>query len=571
MSGMTDGRQNPAAGTTYPGTAAELLTAISLPPEDTASIPAAAGSSGPPPVVFLNKSIRTGEATAGPGLTGILAELFGPKLFGMYRNNNESTATDRSGQGPSLTDGKGKLFGMYRNGYESTAANRSGQGPNLTDGKGKLFGMYRNGNESTAANRSGQGSNLTDRKGNGLSANSNRKAVTMSSTESEKAGRQANQVGVAGVVGKVGAMTAAAGAVRVRAVLAGAGAATGTATNDNQESQAMILSIQRGTLMMARKVYTYSMLRLFPGALAMLMAMVVLTASPAIAGGGAEHKFFTTPQQAAAAMITAVQEDNDEELLDILGPGSEDLVFSDDKVADQNGRAHFLKACEEKNSLVQEAEDRMVLLVGDKDYPFLIPIVRQGNVWLFDTQAGMEEILNRRIGRNELHTIEVMQAYTDAQREYICTNRNDGSQGFAQKFASSEGKKDGLYWQAEEGEAESPFGPLVARATEEGYESGLDQNPPEPFYGYYFKILKGQGEHADGGAYEYLSDGKMVLGFALVAYPAEYGASGIMTFIINQEGVIYEKDLGGDMVAATAMTTFDPDDTWRKYEEPAEQ
>ncbi len=347
---------------------------------------------------------------------------------------------------------------------------------------------------------------------------------------------------------------------------------TGAATGSEPENPAMILFIQRGTQMIVRKAYKYKMLRLFPGAMAMFIAMAVLAASTVMADGLAGQKSFASAQLAVAALVAAVQDNNDAELLAILGPGSEDLISSGDKVADQNGRARFLKGYEEKNSLEQEGEGRMVLLVGGKDYPFPIPIVGQGEAWLFDTQAGMEEILNRRIGRNELHTIEVMHAYTDAQREYACMKRNGASPEFAQKFASSEGKKDGLYWEAEDGEEENPFGPLIARATKEGYTGGLDEDPPEPFHGYYFKILKAQGEHANGGAFDYVADGKMVLGFALVAYPAKYGASGIMTFIVNQEGVIYEKDMGEDTAtAAIAMTIFDPDGTWRKYEEPAEQ
>ena len=323
---------------------------------------------------------------------------------------------------------------------------------------------------------------------------------------------------------------------------------------------------------MVRKAYKYRMLRLFPPAPAILIAMVALTASPAMAWGPAGQKSFVSPQQAVAAMVAAVQDNNDVQLLAILGPGSEELISSGDRVADQKGRTRFLTAYEEKKSLEQDDEGRAVLLVGGKDYPFPIPIVRQGDAWLFDTQAGMEEILNRRIGRNELHTIEVIHVYTDAQREYACMKRNRCRLEFAQKFASNKGKKDGLYWEAVEGEEESPLGPLIARATEEGYAGGLDEDPPEPFHGYYFKILKAQGEHAKGGAYDYVVDGKMVLGFALVAYPAKYGASGVMTFILNQEGVIYEKDLGEDTAsAAAAMTTFDPNDTWKIYKEDADQ
>ena len=321
--------------------------------------------------------------------------------------------------------------------------------------------------------------------------------------------------------------------------------------------------------MMAIKKYKNSILRRFPETMSMFVAMVFLTASPARAGEPTEQRGFLAPQQAVAALIAAVKDANETELLAILGPDSEDLVSSGDKVADQNGRTRFLQAFEEKNSLEQAAEGRVLLIVGGRDYPFPIPIVREGNLWRFDTPAGVEEILNRRIGRNELRTIEAMRAYADAQREFAC-RKDTGISAFAQTFVSSEGKKDGLYWDAAPGDQESPFGPLIARATREGYSNGFDQEDPEPFHGYYFKILKAQGEHASGGAFDYVADGRMVLGFALVAYPAKYRVSGVMTFIVNQEGVIYEKDLGEDTVTeATAMTIFDPDDSWRPHIEPA--
>lgn len=320
---------------------------------------------------------------------------------------------------------------------------------------------------------------------------------------------------------------------------------------------------------MVRKTYEPRMWGMFPGPMAILIALMLLTVSAAMAEEPAGQKSFASPQQAVDALVAAVRDNNDAALLAILGSGSEDLISSGDEVADQNGRARFLKSYEEKNSITQERKDRAVLLVGGKDYPFPIPLVRQGTAWLFDTQAGKEEILNRRIGRNELHTIEVMHAYTEAQREYACTKRNGEGAEFAQKFTSSEGKKDGLYWPTAEGEEESPFGPLIAKATEEGYTSGLAEVPTEPFHGYYFKILKAQGGHATGGPFDYVANGKMVLGFALVAYPAKYGVSGIMTFIVNQEGVIYEKDLGEKTAEAAAMTDFDPDSTWRRHREPA--
>jgi hypothetical protein len=319
--------------------------------------------------------------------------------------------------------------------------------------------------------------------------------------------------------------------------------------------------------MIGRQASLFKTLQFFPSVAVLLMLMI----APALAGESAGQKRFASPQQAADALAAATRDNDDAELLALFGPDAEDLVSSGDPVADQYGRSRFLQAYTEKHRLETAAEGKVVLFVGSKDYPFPIPVVARGDAWFFDTEAGKEEILNRRIGRNELHTLEVMQAYTDAQREYACMKLNGGTQEFAQKLSSSQGKKDGLYWPAAEGEKESPFGPLIARAIAKGYEGVLEKDPPEPFQGYYYKILKGQGPHADGGAFEYVADGKMVLGFALVAYPARYGASGIMTFTVNQAGVIYEKDLGeGTAEDAGAMTVFDPDETWARHEKSTE-
>jgi len=314
------------------------------------------------------------------------------------------------------------------------------------------------------------------------------------------------------------------------------------------------------------------MVRPLPAAVAVFIVMLLLSVAVAAMPAASGQKTFASPQDALDGLIAAVQNNNDAELLAIFGPDSDDLISSGDRVADENGRERFLKAYETKHSLEQVSETKEVLHVGEKDYSFPIPIVQEGGKWYFDTPAGKEEILNRRVGRNELSTIDVLHAYTDAQREYACMKRSAGeSPEFAQKLTSTEGKKDGLYWETKEGEPESPFGPLIADATQEGYAANLDEETPEPYHGYYFKILKAQGEHADGGAFNYVVDGKMILGFGLVAYPAKYGSSGIMTFIVNQEGVIYEKDLGDKTSDAAGMTTFDPDDTWKKYEEAAEQ
>lgn len=347
---------------------------------------------------------------------------------------------------------------------------------------------------------------------------------------------------------------------------------TTAAKSRKREYLAMMSVIQRKRSAMELKSFKYLLLRFFPSTIAILFALITAVAVPHRATALVGQKSFSSPQLAVAALVEAVQHNNEAELLSILGPDSKDLIASGDRVADQNSRTRFTQAYEQKNDLEQVNEAQMTLLIGDKNYPFPIPIIRQGDTWVFDTPAGIEEILNRRIGRNELRTIEVMQAYTDAQREYACKIRNNGVPAFAQKLASSEGSKDGLYWDAGEGDEESPLGPLIARASKKGYTEGLDEDSAEPFQGYFFKILKAQSEHAAGGAFDYVVAGKMVLGFALIAYPAQYGASGIMTFIINQEGVIYEKDLGADTsMLAGAITSFDPDDSWRKHLEPAGQ
>jgi hypothetical protein len=196
-------------------------------------------------------------------------------------------------------------------------------------------------------------------------------------------------------------------------------------------------------------------------------------------------------------------------------------------------------------------------------------MVKKGETWVFDTKAGNEELLNRRIGRNELNTIQTCLAMVDAQREYAMKDRDsDKLLEYAQKFWSTPGKKDGLYWEAKEGEAQSPLGALAARAVGEGYASRKPGDKPMPYHGYFYRILKAQGKNAPGGAYDYVVKGKMIGGFALVAFPAEYGASGIMTFIVNHDGVVYQKDLGKETgKIAKAMTKFDPDKTWKKAEE----
>jgi len=280
------------------------------------------------------------------------------------------------------------------------------------------------------------------------------------------------------------------------------------------------------------------------------------------------QKTFKSPEEAVEALAEAVKGSDTKKLLAILGPKGKELILSGDEVADKTGREHFVKAYEEMNKLVNESDTRVILHVGNGDWPFPIPVVKKGEYWLFDTIAGREEILNRRIGRNELNAIQVCLAYVDAQREYVLKERDgDKVLEYAQRFISRKGEKNGLYWEAKEGEEQSPLGSLIAKASGEGYAGKGPGGKRNPYHGYYYRILKSQGKNAPGGEYDYVVNGKMIGGFALVAYPAEYGNSGVMTFIVNQDGMVYEKNLGEDTEKiAPAMKKFDPDKTWKKAE-----
>jgi len=309
---------------------------------------------------------------------------------------------------------------------------------------------------------------------------------------------------------------------------------------------------------------------LLPMVLALIFAVASALSPPdsSAATANAKQKTFASPEEAVKALVDALKTGDKGELSVLFGPGSESLVSSGDDVRDKAQRVRFLKDYEEKNSLEKKGDDEAILQVGKDDWPLPIPIRKKGSAWSFDTKAGKEEVLNRRIGRNELNAIDVLEAYVDAQREYAARDWDgDGVYPYAQKFSSTPGKKDGLFWEAKEGEEPSPLGPLAARAAQEGYTRKGKTEKPSPLYGYYFKILKAQGNHAPGGAYDYVVKGNMILGFGLVAWPAKYGSSGIMTFIVNQGGVVYQKDLGkGTAKAAEAMKRYDPDPTWKKVE-----
>jgi hypothetical protein len=282
-----------------------------------------------------------------------------------------------------------------------------------------------------------------------------------------------------------------------------------------------------------------------------------------------EQHMFGSPEEAIKAMISALESKDGKALEAILGPDSEEIISSGDPVADEAGRQRFIRLYEEKHFLEKASGERVFLHVGRDDWPFPIPIAKRDSLWRFDTQEGSGEILARRIGRNELSTIQVCLAYVDAQKEYARKDRDgDGLLSYAQKFRSDPGKRDGLYWEAGEGVEESPLGPLLAEAQEKGYDFKKEQDRPSPYHGYYYRILKAQGKNASGGGYDYMAKDKMIGGFALLAYPAQYGASGIMTFMVNHDGIVYEKDLGEHTAKeAQAMTLFNPDSTWQKVGE----
>jgi hypothetical protein len=283
------------------------------------------------------------------------------------------------------------------------------------------------------------------------------------------------------------------------------------------------------------------------------------------------QRLFSSPEEARQALIKAVQAKNHAELRIIFGPVARELEPGD-PVEQASEFEHFARHVEEGIGLVKEGEGKAILVIGEKKWPFPVPIVKKGDNWLFDSGAGREEILNRRIGHNELLAIKVCRAYLDAQREYYGMAEPDGEQipKYAQHMISQPGKKDGLYWPTTAGEKESPLGPQVAKAKEEGYmqKHKEGERGPRPYHGYYFRILRQQGPRASGGKFSYVINGNMVAGHALVAYPARWGVSGVMTFIVNQRGRVYEKNLG-PKTAETAhkVKSYNPDLTWKLVEQ----
>ena len=299
--------------------------------------------------------------------------------------------------------------------------------------------------------------------------------------------------------------------------------------------------------------------------------LATLTLNPitqALAEQGAA-KVFQLPEAAVAALIDAAKSKDAGSILAVLGSGAKELITSGDPVQDEQARKRFIAAYNEKHDIVKAADKKAILVIGNDGFPFPFPIVRSATGWAFDLEQGKDELLNRRIGENELNTIQVLLAITSAQREYARADWDgDGLLVYASKFRSTAGKRDGLYWPTGEGEPTSPLGSLVAQAAREGYTAKKDasqSNETSVYHGYRFKLLKRQGARAPGGAYSYVVGGKLLGGFAVLAYPAKYGGSGIMTFMVNHDGTVHEADLGPQtQTAARAIGEFNPGGDWKK-------
>jgi hypothetical protein len=269
------------------------------------------------------------------------------------------------------------------------------------------------------------------------------------------------------------------------------------------------------------------------------------------------HAFVTTLKQGDVAALQAM-----------LGPGSEELLDSGDAVQDASDRAAFVAAYETRHSLIDDGVDRKLLVIGESDWPMPIPIVRSDGNWRFDGEAGVDEMIYRRVGANELGAIDVCRGFVDAQLEYASEGRDGDPPGiYALKLVSDEGLHNGLYWPTAEDEPPSPAGPFVAAAAGEGYRRVEGERTP--YHGYYYRMLYAQGPHANGGARDYFKDGLLTEGFALVAWPADYGSSGVQTFMVNQDGVVFQKDLGEDTATAVeSIQAFDPDSSWTAIAPP---
>jgi Protein of unknown function (DUF2950) len=284
----------------------------------------------------------------------------------------------------------------------------------------------------------------------------------------------------------------------------------------------------------------------------------------------ADQQSFPTAQAAVDALVKALQANDKKSLMEIFGPSGDKMVSSGDKVADDEIAANFVKLYNQSHTLTPQPDGSVTLVIGDNGWPMPIPLVQADGKWQFDTVIGAQDIVDRRIGRNELLTIQTLLSVVDAQEDFFSRTKDaDGTGVYAQRMISTPGQEDGLYWEAAEGQAESPLGPLIDQAENEGYPvvSQSGGHVRTAYHGYYFHALKAQGPDAPGGAANYLVDGKMTGGFAFVAWPASYESSGVMTFVVDQDGIVFQKDLGPDTAEiASQMTLFNPDMSWARVD-----
>jgi hypothetical protein len=297
--------------------------------------------------------------------------------------------------------------------------------------------------------------------------------------------------------------------------------------------------------------------------------MLAMVASLVFAGLSndalAKGKIFPSADSAVQELFAAASANDQARMIDLFGAENRDWLISGDPVADRQAIANFIAAYKERHSLQAQGNDKITLVIGGDDFPFPFPIVKVASGWAFDVAEGKQEVLRRRIGHNELNIIEVMRAFVDAQREYASRPR-DGNKApqYARRFVSTPGRQDGLYWPTSGSDAPSPLGETVVKAIKDGYDVKRGPAQPAPYYGYYFRMLTEQGKAAPGGAYSYIANGRMIGGFAVVAFPASYGVSGVMTFLVSDDGIVYEKDLGPNTASIVgAMKAYDPDGSWK--------
>jgi hypothetical protein len=328
-----------------------------------------------------------------------------------------------------------------------------------------------------------------------------------------------------------------------------------------RENLEMEMSHMRRTMLSLNKFHGANLLKL--AAVAILSAVCFPAGLTAQQAG---QKTFSSAEEASQALVAAAQSNDQKAMLEILGPDGKQIVSSGDEAEDAENRANFVTRFHEMHRLVREPDGTTTLYVGAHNWPTPIPLLHKGNAWYFDTEMAKKEILYRRIGWNEMSAIRICEELVTAQKEYAAQHNGE----YAQKIFSDEGKHDGLYWKAANGEPQSPIGPLVGSAAAASYAKS-QQGSPTPYRGYYFHILVAQGKSGPGGAKSYITNGKMTDGFAFVAYPAEYRSSGVMTFIVNQDGVVYERDLGKKTDASAKNLKYDPTSSWRKSEEQLEE